>query len=171
MSLFPKFISLTAKARGKTCETKRNHKQRTKIHNKPIRIFSLTIHMHSQPPKKPVEEWISELPDDIIIPILSFLTMKEACRTSVFSHRWKHLWSFFTDKRFKRDIDGWMDFAFSKRVKRLELDFTSCGFDMSYTFPRPVYVQRSIFPHVPHSNTRTCKKRASSALHYQLALA
>ncbi|GMY31574.1 FBD-associated F-box protein At4g10400-like [Fagus crenata] len=42
---------------------------------------------------------------------------------------------FELDKRFKCDIDGWMDFAFSKRVKRLKLDFTSCRFDMSYTFP------------------------------------
>ena len=136
-----------------------------------------------------IPPWNKTLPFPPIGFFLRFLKyMKEACRTSVLSHRWKHLWSFFIgsldfydrdtiwdmllekiklksarkkyvkrvnrvlkshrgstidefrvcfelDKRFKRDIDGWTDFAFSKRVKRLELDFTSCGFDMSYTFP------------------------------------
>lgn len=122
------------------------------------------------------EDLISQLPDEILIFILSPLKMKEAIRTSVLSHRWECLWSFtdtldFDDpdtmqeidarkKKLKTErkkfvkrvnrilglhqastinkfrvcfelgknstphIDSWLDFAISKRVKRLELDFT-----------------------------------------------
>ncbi|KAK4594403.1 hypothetical protein RGQ29_018182 [Quercus rubra] len=138
-----------------------------------------------------LEDRISQFPDEILVSILSFLTFEEAVRTSVLSHRWKHLWPFFSGSldfddpdtmwdiadekkqlkvernnfvkrvnrilklhqgsnidRFrvcfefnrysKHRIDGWIDFAMSKRVKRLELDFTPtwvCKSQMRYTFP------------------------------------
>lgn len=124
------------------------------------------------------EDWISQLPDEMLISVLSFLTPKEAFRTSVLSHRWKSLcpflprsldfdglhtmWEIENEKKalkferkkflqwvndtlkscrlsiidefrvcfqfddgFKSHVDGWIDFAISKGVKRLELDFTA----------------------------------------------
>ncbi|XVF06094.1 hypothetical protein REPUB_Repub06bG0018400 [Reevesia pubescens] len=41
-----------------------------------------------------LRDQISELSDDILIDILSFLTLKDAARTSVLSQRWRHLWKF-----------------------------------------------------------------------------
>ncbi|XP_050256621.1 putative FBD-associated F-box protein At5g38570 [Quercus robur] len=142
------------------------------------------------PSDKDLKDLISQLPDDILVHMLSFLTLKEAVRTCVLSHRWKYLWPFFRgslnfddpdtmwdiadekkkmkferkkfikrvnrilkllrgsnldefrvcfefDNNFKDLIDGWVDFAISKGVKRLELDFSpteACEGAKSYTF-------------------------------------
>ncbi|XP_021867568.2 putative F-box protein At3g58860 [Spinacia oleracea] len=43
-----------------------------------------------------VADRLSELPDDIIVSVLSRLKLKEATRTSVLSRRWRSLWTFTT---------------------------------------------------------------------------
>ncbi|ESR34738.1 hypothetical protein CICLE_v10007166mg, partial [Citrus x clementina] len=42
------------------------------------------------------EDGISKLPDDILICILSRLTIKEAAKTSILASRWRYLWTFFS---------------------------------------------------------------------------
>jgi hypothetical protein len=38
-------------------------------------------------------DWISKLPDDVLLIILSRLSTEEAIRTSVVSKRWEHVWN------------------------------------------------------------------------------
>lgn len=51
---------------------------------------------------------IDRLPDDILITILSLLTVEEAAATSILSRRWRYLWMHTT---------GCWSFDFSEEVK------------------------------------------------------
>ena len=157
---------------------------------------------------KSIEDRIGQLPDEMLISVLSFLTPKEAFRTSVLSHRWKCLCPFlprsldfdglytmweierekkslqFERKKFlqwvndtlkscrvstiyefrvcfefddgsKSHVDGWIDFAISKGVKRLELDFTA-----AQPFKDASYFYR--FPNERFTSDKTCIKSLTS---------
>ncbi|KAH9782519.1 GPI-anchored adhesin-like protein [Citrus sinensis] len=54
--------------------------------------------------KENLEDWFSRFPDDILIHIISGLTLKEAARTSVLSSRWKYLWTFTTSLDFDKKV-------------------------------------------------------------------
>ncbi|KAL3504395.1 hypothetical protein ACH5RR_034236 [Cinchona calisaya] len=142
--------------------------------------------------KKLPEDHISQLPHEILVHIVSFLTFKEAVRTSVLSKHWTDLWTYsaqldfcdfsaleriaeykglrkrerrkfvkwvnkvlqshkalaldefrvhFDLKRSSREaIDEWLQFAFARKVQRLELDLSGhdnlgCQCPKSYAFP------------------------------------
>ncbi|KDO38431.1 hypothetical protein CISIN_1g047554mg [Citrus sinensis] len=68
-----------------------------------------------------MDDRIGKLPDDILISILSRLTIDEAARASVLSYRWRYSWRFFTLRiccphKSDYDVDSWIH-------QRLELDF------------------------------------------------
>ncbi|OMO86234.1 hypothetical protein CCACVL1_09701 [Corchorus capsularis] len=126
-----------------------------------------------------LKDMMGELPDDVLVLVLSCLPLKDAARSSVLSRRWRHLWHWSTGSLYfdspevirklaweesktpgldkERDryvewvnqvveshqsltidefkvrfqlnqnhghhIDKWIEFAFRKRVKKLELNF------------------------------------------------
>ncbi|CAI9105104.1 OLC1v1003959C1 [Oldenlandia corymbosa var. corymbosa] len=55
---------------------------------------------------------ISELPDEILSRISSFLTFKEAFRTTVLSKRWKHAWAYVPNL----DFDAHTNFSSGRKM-------------------------------------------------------
>ncbi|BBH09832.1 F-box/RNI-like superfamily protein [Prunus dulcis] len=107
---------------------------------------------------------ISEMTDEILVSILSLLSLKEAAATSILSRRWQYVWMstmirqlgdrvveqhrgpnieefracFQLNDRFVSSIDKWIQFAMEKGVKTLVLKFsTQCGVASKnfYVFP------------------------------------
>ncbi|KAK4719222.1 hypothetical protein R3W88_017560 [Solanum pinnatisectum] len=50
-------------------------------------------------------DWISQLPDSVIVQILSLLTVTDACKTTILSKRWQYLWTYIDSLNF--DQQGW----------------------------------------------------------------
>ncbi|KAI3454537.1 hypothetical protein Pfo_011200 [Paulownia fortunei] len=154
--------------------------------------------------KKCMRNFIDQLPDEVLITIVSHLPVIEAGRTSVLARRWRYFWMFNSvlifdasrvlcnleergtlleserirfvkwvnrvlnlhssatieefrilfnlDEGYANDIDKWVEFAFAKRVKRLELNLVDSHTGIPnepYTFPnmcRPIKRLRILPP-------------------------
>ncbi|XP_059636096.1 F-box/FBD/LRR-repeat protein At1g16930-like [Cornus florida] len=77
------------------------------------------------------KDGITGLPDEILIAILSLLTLKEAACSSILSRRWRYLWRYTTDEmrislnfrdQYPRDINDWIKFVIEKGAQRFKLD-------------------------------------------------
>ncbi|KAM6565017.1 hypothetical protein CsatB_025015 [Cannabis sativa] len=76
------------------------HKKRMQIKGK---ISTMDHHHHHHH-----EDLISKLPDDILVLVLNFLSLRDSARTSLLSRRWKNLWTL---------ISGTLEFDASKTME------------------------------------------------------
>ncbi|KAL0885271.1 hypothetical protein Bca101_009253 [Brassica carinata] len=95
---------------------------------------------------------ISDLPDQMLIEILSWLPTRQVVATMLLSRRWEFLWKQLHEghvfRSFKlsvspccgtRKVGTWIDFAVSRRVRDLEIDFTAARKPMITTLPKSLY--------------------------------
>ncbi|KAJ0914707.1 putative F-box domain, leucine-rich repeat domain superfamily, F-box-like domain superfamily [Helianthus annuus] len=78
-----------------------------------------------------MDDRLSALSDDLILKILSFVSLKDAVRTSVLSHRWRHLWTSIPHLSFSSQ-----DFSSMRKLSKSVARVLSC---------RNVQVQLSSF--------------------------
>ncbi|KAL4639061.1 hypothetical protein ACB092_03G190900, partial [Castanea dentata] len=71
----------------------------------------------------------SKLPDEILVSILSLLTLKEMQRTTILAKRWRYLWT---------------RFSLRKKVKKLSLDFMMNGVASAYTLTSQIFHSHSL---------------------------
>ncbi|XP_019090275.1 PREDICTED: F-box protein At1g80960-like [Camelina sativa] len=94
----------------------------------------------------PVEnvDWISTLPDDLLLMIVSRLSTEEAVRTSVVSKRWEHVWKHMsrlvldmrkkcTDSNITLDVSNRVATLMTKIINNHRGHLESCVIEYDYT--------------------------------------
>ncbi|GKE42308.1 F-box domain containing protein, partial [Tanacetum coccineum] len=96
-------------------------------------------------------DFISQMPDDILVMILCLLPMKDAMATGSLSTRWSAISlmdvcvfriCFDLDESNFQNIDSWLRFALDKKVEKLYLNLINCNHwernpATGYEFPLP----------------------------------
>ncbi|KAE9463867.1 hypothetical protein C3L33_04224, partial [Rhododendron williamsianum] len=77
-----------------------------------------------------MEDRISNLPDEVPVSIVSQL--EQEASTSVL---YIELWILFEQQKLQSDINGWIAFAFRKRVKKLKLNFACNWTNANWNYP------------------------------------
>ncbi|KAJ4800860.1 hypothetical protein LUZ62_052106 [Rhynchospora pubera] len=102
-------------------------------------------------------DWISSLPDDLVIKFLSFLPTKEAVQTSILSKRWRNTWAYvpilmfeYNNSRFDGDMDEdlkfeqFVDSVLQNRRASLDTVIYNCNFYLSDWKPSTEWLDRVV---------------------------
>ncbi|XP_071695730.1 putative F-box/LRR-repeat protein At4g15060 [Rutidosis leptorrhynchoides] len=90
--------------------------------------------------KVEVLDRLSNLSDDLIHKILSFISLKQAVETSVLSSRWRFIWKSMS----YLNISNFVEAFFSYRIKDIEVSFVKLSFSTYFT----QWFVKSIFKYV-----------------------